>query len=101
MGSKQSVVVPTQQWFFQKTVFGAEKSSKKLNVLMIFELLWQCIWLNYTSFKKIIAGSSESVEILPKCQKLINFFMWLFIFENEVFSYYYGYNRSQTPDFQI
>ena len=46
MGSKQSITGPTQQSFFQKTVFGAKKSSKKLDVLLIFEFLWQYIWIN-------------------------------------------------------
>ena len=46
MGSKQSITVPTLQRFFQKTVFGAKKSSKKLDLLLIFEFLWQYIWIN-------------------------------------------------------
>ena len=28
MGSKQSIVDPTQYYFFQKSIFGAKKSSK-------------------------------------------------------------------------
>ena len=46
MGSKQSVVVPPYFWFFQKTVFQQKKMSKKLDILLIFEFLWQYIWTN-------------------------------------------------------
>ena len=54
-------------------------------------------------FKKMIAGLLESIEILPKCQKLSNFFICDFY---QVFSCYYairatiGFSRPQTPDFQ-
>ena len=69
MGSKQSINVPPISDCFQKTVLGAKNSSKKLDVLLIFdfEFLWQYIWINQTSLKKFIAGRSESVEILPRC----------------------------------
>ena len=46
MGSKQSIPDPTQYYFFQKTIFRQNKSSKKLDVLLIFEFLWQYIWIN-------------------------------------------------------
>jgi hypothetical protein len=34
------------EMIFSKTVFGAKKSSKKLDVLLIFEFLWQYVWIN-------------------------------------------------------
>ena len=60
---------------FSKNLFRSKKSSKKLDVLLIFEFLWQyiyvCIMYIYGRIrpvlKNLIAGHSESVEILPKC----------------------------------
>ena len=46
MGSKHSVVVPPYYWFFQKIVFWQKKMSKKLDIWLIFEFLWQYIWTN-------------------------------------------------------
>ena len=67
MGSKQSIPDPPQKRFFQKTVFGAKKSSKS----------WMFCWfLNFYGniygqirpvLKNLMSGRSESVEILPKC----------------------------------
>ena len=59
----------------KKTVFGAIKSSKTLDILMIFELLWQCIWLNYTSLKK----NCRKLRISWNT-KMINFFICNFLF---------------------
>ena len=43
--------------FFSKNCFRYKKLSKKLDVLLIFEFLWQYIWTNYTSFKKFKQNS--------------------------------------------
>ena len=50
---------PYPVMIFSKNCFWCKKIIKKLNVLMIFELLWQCIWLNYTSLKKMQEAQNQ------------------------------------------
>ena len=65
IGSEQSI---TGAPWFQKTIFWHQKSSKKLDVLLIFEFLWQYIYEQFRPvLKNLITGLAESVEILPKC----------------------------------
>jgi hypothetical protein len=37
---------PSLVMFFSKNYFLHQKSSKKLDILLIFEFLWQYIWIN-------------------------------------------------------
>ena len=53
--------------FFKKLFFGAKQSSKKLDVLLIFEFFGNIYGLIRPVLINLIAGRSESVEILPKC----------------------------------
>ena len=54
--------------------------------------------------KNLIAGRSESVEILPKCKKLSNFSICDFLILKKRLlrsrKAYCCYNSKKTPDFQ-
>ena len=94
MGSKQSVVVPPYYWFFQKTVFRQKKLSKKLDILLIFEFLWQYIWISNSSLKKFNFRTFRISWNITKMLKTDQFFhKWLFIFEKQLFSCCCSYNR--------
>ena len=69
---------------FSKNCFRSKKIIKKIGRFDDFWTFMAMYMIKLHQFKKI-AGSSESVEILPKYQKLISFFMWLFIFGNKCF----------------
>jgi hypothetical protein len=60
MGSKQSIVIATQYYFFQKNVFGAKKSSKQLDVLLIFEFFCQ-----YKCISKISSENRQLIVLNP------------------------------------
>ena len=72
--------------FFQKTVFGTKKSSKKWTFLLIFEFLSQHIWIRWTSFKKFHFRTFKISWNITKMLKTKQFFNEYFlIFENQVF----------------
>ena len=94
---------PYPVMFFSKKHFRHQKSSKKLDVLLIFEFLCQYICIIRPVLKDFIAELLESVEILTKCYKLFNFFTCDFLFLK--ISCFIGiiatigFYRPQTPDF--
>ena len=102
MGSKHSVVVPPYYWFFQKTVFRQKKMLKKLDWFL--NSYGNTYGQIRPVLRNLIAGRSESVEILPKCQKLSNFSIsdFLFLKNNCLRSRkaYCSYNGKKTSDFQ-
>ena len=90
------VLLFSKNWFQHK-----KKSSKKLDLLLIFEFL--CQYILRPVLKNLIVGVLESVEILTKFWKLFNFFTCDFLFLK--ISCFIGiiatigFYRPQTPDF--
>ena len=69
--------------FFSKNYFWHQKSSKQLDVLLIFEFLCQYKWINKTSFNKFNCRTFRISWNTTKILKTDQFFnMGLFIFEN-------------------
>ena len=67
MGSKQSIAVPAQYYFFQKTNFGSKNCQTNLTFCWFLNFYGNTYGQIIPVLKNLIAGLSEWVKILPKC----------------------------------